>query len=246
MTAAPAALRVEGLHAGYHGGLVLHGVGLHVEAGTVQALVGRNGAGKTTLIHTIAGLLRPYSGMVEIGGVDLAGKPAHRVARAGVGLVPQGRRVFPSLTVAEHLRLAAAGRGRDPMWTVERVLELLPRLGERLDHRGDQLSGGEQQMLAIGRALLTQPRLLLLDEPTEGLALDLAARVRGLLTGLAEAGLSMLLVEQRLDHAIEVADRIAVLDYGRVVFDAPTAQVRADPTTVQSMLSIDQPLPQGS
>jgi len=239
------ALRVDELYAGYHGGRVLHGVGLTVEAGTVQALVGRNGAGKTTLIHAIAGLLRPYSGVVEICGTDLAGRPAHQVARAGVGIVPQGRRVFPSLTVAEHLKLAARHQ-EGPMWTIKGVLELLPRLRERLGHRGDQLSGGEQQMLAIARALLTQPRVLLLDEPSEGLTLDLAARVRGLVTGLAEAGLGLLLVEQRLDHAIEVADRIAVLDYGRVIFDAPTAQVRADPTTVQSMLSIDQPLPQGS
>jgi branched-chain amino acid transport system ATP-binding protein len=239
------ALRVDRLHAGYHGGRVLHGVCLAVEVGAVQALVGRNGAGKSTLVHAIAGLLRPYSGVVEIGGTDLAGRPPHQVARAGVGIVPQGRRVFPSLTVAEHLKLAARHQS-GPMWTVDGVLALLPRLADRLEHRGDQLSGGEQQMLAIARALLTQPRVLLLDEPTEGLAPDLAVRMRGLVTGLAKAGLSMLLVEQRLDHAIEVADRIAVLDYGRVIFDAPAARVRADPTTVQSMLSIDQPLPQGS
>jgi branched-chain amino acid transport system ATP-binding protein len=238
-------LRISELTAGYHGGTVLHGVSLAVDAGAVQAIVGRNGAGKSTLVHAVAGLLRPYSGMVVVDGADLAGKPAHRIARAGVGLVPQGRRVFPSLTVAEHLALAV-GRRRAPAWTLPRVLELLPRLGERLTHRGDQLSGGEQQMLAIARALLTQPRVLLLDEPSEGLATDLAARVRDLVADLAGTGLSVLLVEQQLDHAIEVADRIAVLDYGRLVFDEPTATVRADPGRVQALLSIDQPLRQGS
>ncbi|MEV4757198.1 ABC transporter ATP-binding protein [Micromonospora sp. NPDC049559] len=235
-------LRIGRVSAGYDGGTVLHEVDLHIAAGTVQALVGRNGAGKSTLVHVVAGLLRPYRGVVEVGGVDLAGQPAHRVGRAGVGLVPQGRRVFPRLTVAEHLTLAAGGRGRAAgagvTWSVPRVLELLPRLGERLRHRGNQLSGGEQQMLAIARALLTQPRVLLLDEPSEGLAPDLAARVRELVAGLATAGLTVLLVEQQLSHAIEVADRIAVLDYGRVVFDGSADAVRADPAPVEALLSI--------
>jgi branched-chain amino acid transport system ATP-binding protein len=238
-------LTVRGLRAGYGGGTVLHDVDLDVRGGTVHAILGRNGAGKSTLVHAIAGLLRPYAGVVEVDGVDLAGRPAHRVARAGVGLVPQGRRVFPRLTVAEHLTLAASRRPR-PVWTVPRVLDLLPRLADRLRHRGDQLSGGEQQMLAIGRALLTQPRVLLLDEPCEGLAGELAARVRGLMAELAAGGMTVLLVEQQLNHAIEVADRVAVLDYGRLVVDAPAAGVRADPVPIQAVLSIDQPLPQGS
>ncbi|MEN3609600.1 ABC transporter ATP-binding protein [Plantactinospora sp. ZYX-F-223] len=236
-------LRVQGLRAGYDGGTVLHDVDIEVPAGTVQALVGRNGAGKSTLVHAVAGLLRPYRGIVSVDGADLAGKPAHRVARAGVGLVPQGRRVFPRLTVSEHLTLAASLRRRGtaqsgPNWTVPGVLELLPRLAERLGHRGNQLSGGEQQMLAIARALLTQPRVLLLDEPGEGLAPDLAARVRELVTRLAGAGLCILLVEQQLQHAIEVADRIAVLDYGRLVFADSTAAVRADPAPVEAVLSV--------
>jgi branched-chain amino acid transport system ATP-binding protein len=236
-------LRVSGLHAGYDGGTVLHGVDLEVTAGTVQAVVGRNGAGKSTLVHAIAGLLRPYRGTVRVDGVDLAGRPPHRVARAGVSLVPQGRRVFPRLTVAEHLTLAAGVRRSrlaedGPVWTVPQVLELLPRLGERLRHRGDQLSGGEQQMLAIARAVLTRPRVLLLDEPGEGLAPDLAARLRHLIGRLASAGLSVLLVEQQLAHAIEVADRIAVLDHGRLVLTAATAVVRADPTPVEALLSV--------
>ncbi|GIG91248.1 ABC transporter ATP-binding protein [Plantactinospora endophytica] len=236
-------LRIRGLSAGYDGGTVLHDVDLDVPAGSVQALVGRNGAGKSTLVHAVAGLLRPYRGIVAVDGADLAGRPAHRVARAGVGLVPQGRRVFPRLSVAEHLTLAASLRRRGasrsgPNWTVPGVLELLPRLAERLDHRGNQLSGGEQQMLAIARALLTQPRVLLLDEPGEGLAPDLAARVRDLVTRLAGAGLCILLVEQQLQHAIEVADRIAVLDYGRLVFADSTAAVRADPAPVEAVLSV--------
>jgi branched-chain amino acid transport system ATP-binding protein len=167
-------LRVSRLSAGYGGGTVLHDIDLTVGTGRVQAVVGRNGAGKTTLVHAIAGLLSPYSGTVDVSGTDLAGAPAYRIARAGVGLVPQGRRVFASLTVAEHLRLIPSG----PMWTPDRVLDLMPRLAQRLRHRGDQLSGGEQQMLAIARALLTQPRLLLLDEPCEGLAFDVADRVQ--------------------------------------------------------------------
>lgn len=235
-------LWIGGLSAGYDGGSVLHDVELAVPAGTVHAVVGRNGAGKSTLVHAIAGLLRPYRGVVRVGELDVAGRPPHRVARAGVGLVPQGRRVFPGLTVAEHLALAAGVRRRrapdGTTWTVPRVLELLPRLAERLRHHGNQLSGGEQQMLAIARALLTQPRVLLLDEPGEGLAPDLAARVRQLVRRLADVGLSVLLVEQQLPHALEVADRIAVLEYGRVVLADSAAAVRADPAPVEAVLSV--------
>ncbi|MFI6263784.1 ABC transporter ATP-binding protein [Micromonospora sp. NPDC051006] len=235
-------LRVDGLCAGYHGGTVLHEVSLRVAPGSILAVVGRNGAGKSTLVHTIAGLVRPSRGLIEIGGVQVAGRQPHRIARSGVGLVPQGRRVFSRLTVAEHLVLAAAPwRAATPGgegWTVARILELLPRLAVRLRHRGDQLSGGEQQMLAIARALLGQPRVLLLDEPCEGLAPDLAARVRELVGGLAGTGLTVLLVEQQLQHAIEVADRVAVLEYGRLVYDRPAAEARADPGTLAAMLSI--------
>ncbi len=235
-------LRVDGLCAGYAGGTVLHEVSFEVAPGAVQAVVGRNGAGKSTLVHTVAGLVRPYSGRVEVCGTQVAGRQPHRVARSGVGLVPQGRRVFSRLTVAEHLVLAAAPwRAATPGgegWTVARILELLPRLAARLRHRGDQLSGGEQQMLAIARALLGQPRVLLLDEPCEGLAPDLAARVRDLVRALAGTGLTVLLVEQQLRHAIEVADRIAVLEYGRVVYDRPTNEARSDPGALAAMLSV--------
>ncbi|MFB9237913.1 ABC transporter ATP-binding protein [Plantactinospora siamensis] len=244
-------LRVDRLVAGYDGGIALHEVSLEVATGSVQALVGRNGAGKSTLVHAIAGLLTPYAGTIELDGAQLAGLPPHKAARAGIGLVPQGRRVFPRLTVAEHLTLAetsARGRRRDGAWTVPRVLDLLPRLGERSRHRGDQLSGGEQQMLAIARALLTQPRVLLLDEPCEGLAPGLAARIRELVAELAGTGLTVLLVEQQLHHALQVADRVAVLEYGRLVYDHPADEVRVDLAPVEEMLSLgtDRPAAGGN
>lgn len=236
-------LTVDRLCAGYAGGTVLHEVSLRVRPGSIQAVVGRNGAGKSTLVHTIAGLVRASSGRVEIGGVHVAGRQPHRIAQSGVGLVPQGRRVFSRLTVAEHLHLAAApwrapASGGGEGWTVARTLDLLPRLAVRLRHRGCELSGGEQQMLAIARALLGQPRVLLLDEPCEGLSPDLAARVRELVNGLAADGLTVLLVEQQLQHAIEVADRVAVLEYGRVVYDRPTAEARRDPAPLAAMVSL--------
>jgi branched-chain amino acid transport system ATP-binding protein len=232
-------LVVQRLRAGYGGGTVLHGVDLAVPGGTALAVLGRNGAGKTTLVHAVCGLLRPRSGSVRVeepggaGGAELAGRPAHRVARAGVALVPQGRRVFPSLTVAEHLQLSR----RRGDWTVPRVLELLPRLGERRRHRGDQLSGGEAQMLAIARALLTQPRVLLLDEPCEGLAVDLAERVRAVIVELARGGLTVLLVEQQPEHALAVADRVALLAGGVVVATHTAAELRATPSLATRVLS---------
>ncbi|MEV4514320.1 ATP-binding cassette domain-containing protein [Dactylosporangium sp. NPDC049525] len=203
-------LTIEGVHAGYGGGTVLHGVDLVVPEGAAVAVLGMNGVGKTTLVHTIAGLVKARSGSVRLGDVELAGRPAHRIARAGVALVPQGRRVFASLTVAEHLALSR----RKGEWTRQRVLELLPRLGERLGHKGNQLSGGEAQMLAIARALLTQPRLLLLDEPCEGLAVDLAARVRAVVAELTRTGLTVLLVEQQPEHARAVTEQLVYLENG--------------------------------
>jgi branched-chain amino acid transport system ATP-binding protein len=202
-------LAVHELRAGYGAGTVLHGVSFEVTAGGVHAVLGRNGAGKTTLLHTIAGLHRPTGGRIVFDGCDITGWPAHRRTRAGLALVPQGRRVFASLTVAEHLAIAhrphdrrrtrrhgdAGHPGDHPVgvWTPARVLDQLPALAARLRHRGRQLSGGEQQMLAIARALLTRPRLLLLDEPTEGLAPQIAAQVQQLIDRLAAGGLTVLL-----------------------------------------------------
>jgi branched-chain amino acid transport system ATP-binding protein len=207
-------LSLHNVRSGYGGGQVLHGVSLDVPPGGVTALVGPNGAGKTTLVHTVAGLVPVAGGSIRLYGTVLSGRPAHRIARSGVSLVPQGRRVFASLTVAEHFALAHRRRGP---FDVPRILDLFPRLGLRLRHRGDQLSGGEQQMLAIARALLRQPRLLLLDEPCEGLAPDLAARIRTLVGQLARAGMAVLLVEQGLDAVPATAGRVAVLDHGQLI-----------------------------
>jgi branched-chain amino acid transport system ATP-binding protein len=230
-----ALLRVRGLVAGYAGSTVLHGVDLDLAAGEVVALLGRNGVGKSTTVSAVMGLLRPYAGTVGLDGVDLTGRTPDVVARAGVGLVPQGRRIFAPLTVAEHLTVAARRRGP---WTRERVLRLLPRLGERLRHRGDQLSGGEQQMLAIARALLTNPRLLLLDEPSDGLAPAMVGQVESVVRELAAAGIAILLVEQDLHLAFAVAARVAVMEKGRIAVDTSTAAFRADPDRARDLLGV--------
>ncbi|AJE83695.1 hypothetical protein SLNWT_3319 [Streptomyces albus] len=227
-------LQLTAVSAGYGGGTVLHGLDLAVPEGTVHAVVGHNGAGKTTLVHTVAGLLRPAAGTVHLAGADLTGRPPHRMARAGIGLVPQGRRVFASLTVAEHLLLADRGGS----WTVPRVLALLPRLGERRSHRGSDLSGGEQQMLALARALLGSPRLLLLDEPTEGLAPQLARMVHELIASLAAEGLTVLLVSPSPALAAACADEVTVLTSGRATHHFTGSTVRADPSALHAALDL--------
>jgi branched-chain amino acid transport system ATP-binding protein len=185
-------LEVRGLHAYYGESHVLQGVDIDVRDGEAVALVGRNGAGKTTTIAAIMGSLRPRAGSVRVGTSDVAGQPAHRVARAGVALVPQGRRIFAELSVRENLLIAA--RPVTNGWDERRVLELFPALGRRLGNRGDELSGGEQQMLAIGRALMRNPGVLLLDEPSEGLAPKLVTEVGEALRSLRGTGLAILLV----------------------------------------------------
>ncbi|MEV7402364.1 ABC transporter ATP-binding protein [Streptomyces sp. NPDC091267] len=236
-------LELTGLTAGYHGGTVLHGLDLSVPAGTVHAVVGHNGAGKTTLVHTVAGLMRPGAGTVRIDGRDLTGQPAHRIARAGIGLVPQGRRVFAGLTVAEHLRLSyrPPRRGdttRPSVWTPARVLELLPRLGERRNNRGSALSGGEQQMLALARALLGSPSVLLLDEPTEGLSPVLVQQVHDLVSTLAGEGIAVLLVSPSAVRAAECARTLTVLTSGRLTLRLDGASARADPTALNAALEL--------
>ncbi|AKH85932.1 ABC transporter [Streptomyces sp. CNQ-509] len=234
-------LRISGLSAGYHGGTVLHDLGLDVPEGSVHAVVGHNGAGKTTLVHTVAGLLRPATGTVEVAGRDVTGRPAHRIARAGVGLVPQGRRVFARLTVAEHIRLAhrpPRDGGAVRSWTPERVLDLLPRLGERSTHRGTDLSGGEQQMLALARALLGSPRVLLLDEPTEGLAPVLVGQILDLVRTLAGEGLAVLLVSPSPASAAQCADTVTVLTSGRVTARLAGPEVRKDPAELHEALAL--------
>ncbi|MGH3713658.1 MAG: ABC transporter ATP-binding protein [Micromonosporaceae bacterium] len=232
------ALTIENLISGYAGSSVLHGVQLDVPAESVVAVLGRNGMGKTTLINTVMGLVRPSAGSVRLGEVELAGLRPDQIAKAGVALVPQGRRVFAPLTVAEHLTLAERlGRARGP-WRTSRVIELMPRLGERLGHRGDQLSGGEQQMLAIGRALLTNPSLLLLDEPSDGLAPSVVLQVGETIRELTREGLAILLVEQNLRLAFSVANRVAVMEKGRVVLDTTTEDFRSDAVRAHTLLGV--------
>jgi branched-chain amino acid transport system ATP-binding protein len=216
---------------------VLHGIDLDVPHGQVVALLGRNGVGKTTTVHAIMGMLRPSAGSIRLDGVELAGRPAHAVARAGIALVPQGRRrVFAPLTVEENLRIGL--RPVQAGWTLERVYELLPRLAERARHRGDQLSGGEQQMLAIGRALLRNPRLLLLDEPSDGLAPAVVEQVTRVLAELVAGGLSAVLVEQNLWVALELAASVCVMAKGQVVHRSTTAEFRRDPDTARALLGV--------
>ena len=219
------ALEVIDLHAYYGGSHILQGVTLSVESGESVSLIGRNGAGKTTTIAAIVGFLRPRGGRVLIAGADLTGAAAHRVARAGVALVPQGRRVFADLTVRENLALAV--RPVAGGWDEAQVLDLFPSLARRLGNRGDELSGGEQQMVAIARALLRNPALLLLDEPSEGLAPKLVDEVGDALVRLAASGLALLLVEQNLGLATRIGKRVYVMNKGRIVFTGTPAELAA-------------------
>src|SRR5438477_2045151 len=230
------ALEVRGLQAYYGESHVLQGIDLDVRDGEAVSLVGRNGAGKTTTIAAIMGLLRPRGGTVRVGSTDVAGQPAHRIARAGVALVPQGRRIFAELSVRENMLLAA--RAVSGGWDERRVLELFPSLGRRLDNRGDQLSGGEQQMLAIGRALMRNPTVLLLDEPSEGLAPKLVQDVADALASLRGTGIATLLVEQNLSLATKVASRINVMNKGTIVFSGTAAELAASPDIEARFLGI--------
>jgi len=230
-------LVVQGVRAGYSGSMVLDGVDLTVGAGEVVGLLGRNGVGKTTLLSTIIGWVRPTAGSIALNGTELGGLPTHRIARAGVAIVPQGRRVFAPLTVANNLRIAVP-RGGSQRWTLERVYEIMPRLAERRRNRGDQLSGGEQQMLAIARALLLDPALLLLDEPSDGLAPAVVEQVMEIVVGLRGEGLSVLLVEQDLHAAFSAADRILVMSKGQIVHDSSTEEFRRDGERGRRLLGV--------
>ncbi len=221
------ALEVRDLHAYYGESHVLQGVDLDVAEGQAVSLLGRNGAGKSTTIAAIVGFIRPRQGRVRVRGVDLAGAPPHRIARAGVALVPQGRRIFTDLTVRENLLLTARPDGGDAAWNEERVLDLFPSLARRIANHGDELSGGEQQMLAIGRALMRNPIVLLLDEPSEGLAPKLVHEVGEALVRLRQTGLALLLVEQNLALATHVGERVHVMNKGRLVFSGTPADLAA-------------------
>ncbi len=227
-------LEVRDLHAYYGESHVLQGVSLRVGEGEAVAVLGRNGAGKTTTVSAIVGFVRPRDGSVVVRGEDLTGRPPHLVARRGVALVPQGRRVFPDLTARENLTLAA----RDGRWTLGRVCELFPALRALLDRRGGALSGGEQQMVAIARALLRDPVLLALDEPSEGLAPRLVEQVGDVLTQLRGSGVAILLVEQNLALALRVAERVYVMNKGRIVFEGAPERLRAEPAVLHQYLGV--------
>jgi branched-chain amino acid transport system ATP-binding protein len=229
-------LVVEDVHGYYGTAHVLEGVSFSMGAEPV-ALIGRNGMGKSTLCAALVGLLAHATGSVRLDGRELLGKPAYKVAAAGIGFVPQGRRLFQSLTVDEHLQIV--GARRDAPWTPERVYELFPRLAERKHVSGTSLSGGEQEMLSIGRALLTNPKLLVMDEPSEGLAPTVVERLIQTISELAAGGMGLLVVEQNLGVATALADRVIVMVSGTVATETTSAELLADPEQQKRFLGVE-------
>jgi branched-chain amino acid transport system ATP-binding protein len=227
-----AVLEVKDLHAFYGKSHILHGVSLEVRQGELVTLLGRNGAGKTTTMRALMGLNRSVKGHVRMFGHDTTGWPAFRIAQQGVGYVPEGRRIFANLTVDENLRVPVERPGP---FTPARVYELFPRLAERKTNKGRQLSGGEQEMLAIGRALLLNPKLLFLDEPSQGLAPLIVQDVFRIVTSMRNEGISVLLVEQNVRGAVAIADRAYVLDDGKVVYEGPAAEFARDEERVRAL-----------
>ena len=223
-------LQIEGLHTHYGAAHVLRGVTLMIEAGTSVGLLGRNGMGKTTLIRSLMGYVRPSAGSVQWNQHEVTGDPPERMARRGIGYVPEGRGIFPNLSVRENLVMAARpGQDGSRAWTIERVLGTFPRLAARLAHGGQQLSGGEQQMLAIGRALMTNPQLLILDEATEGLAPLVVAEIWRVVAGIRATGIATLVVDRDYRKVGEQSDQLVVLEKGRVVLAGPAHALRGDP-----------------
>jgi branched-chain amino acid transport system ATP-binding protein len=226
------ALEASGLNTYYGKSHILHGVSLTLADGQVATLLGRNGAGKTTTLRSLLGLTPPRSGTVRVLGQDCTGWPPYRIAALGVGFVPEGRRVFANLSVEENLKVPLQRPGP---WTIEKVYQLFPRLAQRRSHQGRQLSGGEQQMLAIGRALVLNPRILLLDEPSQGLAPLIVQEVFQVVARLRAQGLSILLVEQNVRAAVQIADIAYVLDDGRIAYQGPAADLAADEERLRTL-----------
>ncbi len=223
-------LTVSNLEAGYGDVQVLFGVSFSIAKGEVVTLLGRNGMGKTTTVKSVFGLLKPAAGAIDVDGVALAGRPPFKVAQAGLGLVPEGRQIFPNLDVEENLVATAANRQESAeAWTLERVYAFFPRLKERRRNMGNQLSGGEQQMLAIGRALMTNPKLLVLDEATEGLAPVIRAEIWACLQRLKQDGQSILVIDKNVDALVKLADRHLILEKGRIVWEGTGADFIASP-----------------
>jgi branched-chain amino acid transport system ATP-binding protein len=232
-------LEARGLRSGYGAGLVLRGIDLAVRPGEAIGLMGRNGMGKTTLIRTLLGQVPARAGAVLVDGREVTREAPFRRARRGIAVVPEGRGVFASLSVRENLRLAArpAADGTTP-WPEERVLDLFPRLGQRLGNRGDQLSGGEQQMLAIGRALMTSPRLLILDEATEGLAPLVRDGIWRTIAAIKAVGVAVIVVDKTVEAVLSLVDRAEILVKGAVVFSGPPAALRADEAVMHQHLGV--------
>jgi len=233
------ALSLSGVDALYGESHVLHAVSFALDAGRVLALLGRNGAGKTTCMSSIIGFLPPRRGDIRLFGDAIGRLSPEAISRKGVGFVPQGRRIFPKLTVRENLVVSRQSRpGGRAQWTLDRVIDLFPRLKERLEQMAGSLSGGEQQMLAIGRALMGNPRLLLMDEPSEGLAPLIVAEVKRTLLRLKEEGHSILLVEQNVKLALDLADEVVILNTGRVAFNGSAGEVRSDQALITQHLGV--------
>src|SRR5471030_1960259 len=238
-------LAAEGLHTFYGKSHILHGVGLEVREGEIVTLLGRNGSGKTTTLRSLMGLTPAREGSVTIFGTDTTHWSTYRIAELGVGYVPEGRRIFANLSVEENLKVPLE---RDGPWTIARIYELFPRLAQRKANKGRQLSGGEQEMLSIARALLLNPKLLLLDEPSQGLAPLVVREVFKIVTSARAQGISVLLVEQNVRAAVEIADRAYVLDDGKVVYSGPAAEFAKDEERVRALAgaSAEDWEPQGS
>ena len=231
-------LTVERLNAGYGPAQVLFNVTFSVGAGEVVTLLGRNGMGKTTTIKTLMGLLPARRGSARFAEEELLGRPPYRIAQRGLGLVPEGRQIFPTLSVEENLVATATARHGAARWTLARVYQFFPRLAERRSNMGNQLSGGEQQMLAIGRALMTNPRLLILDEATEGLAPLIRAEIWACLSRLKQDGQAILLVDKHLDSLTRIADRHVVIEKGHVVWTGSSAALMADKSVKERYLQV--------
>ncbi len=225
-------LKLEGLNTHYGASHILQGVDLDLPKGRVGAILGRNGVGKTTTVKTIMGLVAPTSGRIVLEGADIAGRAPHLVARAGVAYVPEGRLIFPDLTVIENIRVAE--RRPAKAWPLERLLQLFPSLAERQANSGSQLSGGEQQMLAIARALVSDPKVLLLDEPSQGLAPLVVRELARIIGLLRDAGVTILLIEQNMKLAEAVADELHIMVKGRIVYSADPIRFRADEASIRT------------
>jgi branched-chain amino acid transport system ATP-binding protein len=228
----------RGVHTFYGASHILHGVDFSVRPGEAVGLLGRNGMGKTTLIRTMLGHVAPRRGEIKINGRVMTGAAAHLIARQGIAYVPEGRAIFPNLSVRENLLIARADRHRRRDWSYERILEVFPRLRERLSHAGQQLSGGEQQMLSIGRALMTNPILLILDEATEGLAPLIAQEIWRIIRSVRETGVAAIIVDKNFAAVSAVTDRNVILVKGRVVFEGSGAELRQKPELMHQHLGV--------